>query len=69
MFGDGLVIAMKPAEVPAQEHVGAIVVGIDLDALPHLAQSEIILPGMMLGHAKIEIDAGGERLDFASPLD
>ena len=37
MFGDGLIIALKPAEVPAQEHVRPIVVGIDLDALAHLS--------------------------------
>ena len=44
-------------------------VGINLDALAHLAQSEIVLPRVMLGYAQIEVDTGGEWFDFAGLLD
>jgi hypothetical protein len=69
MFDDGFVVAMEPAQIPAHEHVGAIVVWIDLDGFLQLAEGEIELSGVMLRHAEIEINAGGEGLDLTSPLD
>ncbi len=58
MGGDGFVVSAESAQVPAQKHVRPVVAGIQFDALPHLAKCEIVLAGVCLGNAEINIDSG-----------